>query len=282
MAYPGESHAPEDSSSPREEDCIPNGEDTARYLGPTSGAAFLAQVKDFMAEVFTLNLTGDWPSGTMTLLGSVGRYQVHDTPTHRSLQSAVVPQTNELNTMLADLKHFIQDGHDDYSIFGGIFYWGNFNLSLLSSDSLETMPDTPHNGHKLALIHAALAVACVLDIPLASKTNTYRGDAFFERAKFLMGSPLDTTRSSLLDLPLLVMLAVYLIEVNRTDVAYMYVSSGLHIAIVHGMHQECVGDEYQKRSFWTLYTLDRWLSIHLGRPPTIMDEAIHLALPMNT
>lgn len=40
-----------------------------------------------------------------------------------------------------------------------------------------------------------------------------------------------------------------------------------------------VADEAFNRTIWTLYVLDRWLSVLMGRPPTITDEAIHLLLP---
>ncbi|KAK8097597.1 uncharacterized protein PG998_013083 [Apiospora kogelbergensis] len=267
-------HALEDSSPPREEGSVPSGEkEPTCYLGPTSGAAFLAQVKDFMADAFTSGLTGDCPTDTITLLDSLGRYQAHDMPPHRSLQPAGGPQSNELKALLAELKHFTQDGHDDSS-FGGIFYWGNINPSLLDFGPLDTQPDSLRNRREIAFIHAALAAACA--------GHPIRAEAFFERAKALMGNLLDTARSSSLDLPLLVLLAVYLIEANRADAAYMYVSSGLHIAIAHGAHQGFVDDEYEKRAFWALYALDRWLSGFLGRPPTLADEAIHLPLPVDT
>lgn len=46
----------------------------------------------------------------------------------------------------------------------------------------------------------------------------------------------------------------------------------------HGAHRGWV-DERGKRVFWTLYILDRWLSCLMGRPPTILDDAIRLPLP---
>jgi hypothetical protein len=32
--------------------------------------------------------------------------------------------------------------------------------------------------------------------------------------------------------------------------------------------------------FWTLYILDRWISVLMGRPPSISDESIRLPLPV--
>jgi hypothetical protein len=73
-------------------------------------------------------------------------------------------------------------------------------------------------------------------------------------------------------------MAFYLIEVNRRDAAYMYVGIAVHIAIMHGAFQYAA-DEASKRVFWTLYILDRWISVLMGRPPSISDESIRLPLP---
>jgi hypothetical protein len=49
---------------------------------------------------------------------------------------------------------------------------------------------------------------------------------------------------------------------------------------MHGAFRSCV-DEATTRVIWTLYILDRWLSVLMGRPATIADEAIRLPLPSN-
>lgn len=58
----------------------------------------------------------------------------------------------------------------------------------------------------------------------------------------------------------------------------VYVSLAIHIAIIHGAFRGFI-DEQSTRKFWTLYILDRWLSVLMGRPPTIADEAVRLPLP---
>jgi hypothetical protein len=98
------------------------------------------------------------------------------------------------------------------------------------------------------------------------------------RARVLIGNPLDTVLFTPGDVPVLALMAFYLIEVNRRDAAYMYVGLAIRIAVIHGLCNTAV-DEASKRSFWTLYILDRWLSVLMGRPPTIADEAIKLPLP---
>jgi hypothetical protein len=99
-----------------------------------------------------------------------------------------------------------------------------------------------------------------------------------KRARLLIGNPLDTVRFALSDVPVLTLMAFYLIEINRRDTAYMYVGLAARIAVIHGLFRSAE-DEASKRSFWTLYIMDRWLSVLMGRPVTIADEAIKLPLP---
>jgi hypothetical protein len=94
----------------------------------------------------------------------------------------------------------------------------------------------------------------------------------------LIGNPLDTVRFTSSDVPVLALMAFYLIEVNRRDAAYMYCCLAVHIAVIHGLFRTEV-NEATTRTFWTLYVLDRWLAVLMGRPPTIPDEAIRLPLP---
>lgn len=120
------------------------------------------------------------------------------------------------------------------------------------------------------------------------------GDShYFKRALLLLGNPLVET-FTLNDVPVLAMMAFYLIEVNRRDAAYskhvrtikhrhgittaVYVSLAVHIAMIHGAFRKS-SDESSKRKFWTLYILDRWLSVLMGRPPCIPDEAVCLDMP---
>ncbi|KAK8045638.1 fungal specific transcription factor domain-containing protein [Apiospora rasikravindrae] len=292
---PGEEQASEcplSSSQQEVRDSTDDDGSARRYLGPTSATTFLGHVKEFMANVFTSGWSVDGlPPDTMTLLDSVGRFQTHNSqrpprsPPHQTRPIRGLPPKEELNPMVMELRQFIQGVAQvgNSSGGGGIFHWGILNPSMLELDLLDTLPDdgTP-KARRLAFIYASLAVACSLEHPLSciNMSKAYnRRDAFFERAKSLMGDLLDTATCPWLDLPLLAMLTVYLIEANQTDAACMYVSLGMRLAIMKGVHQGCVRDEYEKRAFWTVYVLDRRLCALTGRPPTLSDESIHLALP---
>jgi hypothetical protein len=109
--------------------------------------------------------------------------------------------------------------------------------------------------------------------------DSQSAEAYFKRARMLLGNPLDAVHFTLTDVPALSLMAFYLIEVNRRDAAYMYVGIAVHIAIMHGAFRNAA-DEASKRVFWTLYILDRWISVLMGRPPSISDESIRLPLPV--
>jgi hypothetical protein len=272
------SEAPEDETEGR---LLSDPDGTARYLGSTSGATFLDLVKEFMTTLFPLA----WPDSQnseppeTTFLGSIGHYQTYDSRplVMQNVDPFWLPKKPEMNMMMAQLRYFIQDGSGDFTS-GGIYYWGELDSTIFDADPLETSTNS-RSLRRLALFHAAFAMTCQLETPSEGNNRTQRGEAFFARARSLLGNPLDTTMSTIYDIPVLTMMAIYLVEVNRRDAAYMYVSIGIHIAIMHGVHRGWAPDEQAKRSFWTLYILDRWLSVLMGRPPALLDDAIRLPLP---
>lgn len=137
-----------------------------------------------------------------------------------------------------------------------------------------TTDDTFRN---LAFHHVCFALAAT-NRQISFEHPERSTEAYFNRARRLLGNPLDTVRFTLSDVGVLALMGFYLIEMNRRDAAYMYVSMAIHIAMIHGAFSApCT--ESQKRTYWTLYTLDRWLSVLMGRPPTIADEAMRIPLP---
>ncbi|KAK8068695.1 fungal specific transcription factor domain-containing protein [Apiospora phragmitis] len=259
---PSEEYISEGSSSPRGEG-VPQPMKTPRLgtWAPPPKPHFLGHFKEFIANVLTLGWSGDCPSDTITLLDSIGRFQTHDPRPPRSLHEALYTKRT-----------------------CRIFLWWPILLeqprplgagARLARYAARWYTEVSPAGFYTRCPCSGMFTGC----PMSTKNNAYRSDALFERAKSLMGNPLDTVRWSLSDLPLLVMMAVYLVEVNRTDAAYLYVSVGMHVGIIKGTHQGCVRDEHEKRSFWILYILDRSLCALMGRPPILLDESIYLALP---
>lgn len=236
-----------------------------------------------MSTVFHLAYHDLHPgSDGSAFLSSLGRYQTYDSRRlhERDVDPLWLPSRHEMQVMLSELRYFIQDGNGNWPS-GGIAWWGD----LSSVPGLPPMESEPHavardNCRHLAFYHTAFAVVSqALTTPARGpEAQTDLSEYYFSRACLLLGNPLDITRFTINDVTALALMGFYLIEMNRRDAAYMYISNAMHISIMHGAHRGWV-DESGKRIFWTLYVLDRWLSCLMGRPPAIMDDAIRLPLP---
>ncbi|KIL93639.1 hypothetical protein FAVG1_03622 [Fusarium avenaceum] len=255
----------------------------ARFLGETSGATFLDYLKEFMTTVLPLAYQNLRPgSDGSAFLSSLGRYQTYDSrPLHdRDVDPTWFPLPEQMDSMLSELRYFIQDGNGNWPS-GGIYWWGN----LSTTPTIPPMErDSPivrlTKCRPLALYHTAFAMVAQATImpPQDISIDSHLSENYFSRARMLLGNPLDITRFTPNEVAALTLMGFYLIEMNRRDAAYMCVSSAMHISIMHGSHRGWL-DESGKRVFWTLYVLDRYLSCLMGRPPTIMDDAIRLPLP---
>ncbi|KAJ4270561.1 hypothetical protein NW762_002249 [Fusarium torreyae] len=255
----------------------------ARFLGETSGATFLDYLKEFMTTVLPLAYQNLRPgSDGSAFLSSLGRYQTYDSrPLHdRDVDPSWFPTPPEMDSMLSELRYFIQDGNGSWPS-GGIYWWGN----LSSAPAIPLMErDSPivrlAKCRPLAFYQTAFAVVSQATImpPQDISIDSNLSENYYSRARMLLGNPLDITRFTPSEVAALTLMGFYLIEMNRRDAAYMCVSSAMHISIMHGAHRGWL-DESGKRVFWTLYVLDRYLSCLMGRSPTIMDDAIRLPLP---
>jgi hypothetical protein len=254
---------------------------TIRYLGESSGATFLDQLKQFMRTLMG-SLTFDPGSEDgSTFLSTVGCYQTYDS---RPLTNPVVdptwlPEPPEMIQMLHELGQYIQDGNGAFES-GGIHWWGDLSKVPARAGPPSIMGLTTDDQRRhLAFYHVCFALSVSIGHTSLQLPEHQYGDAYFKRARMLLGNPMDTVRFTLSDVPALSLMGYYLIEVNRRDAAYIYVSLAVHIAIIHGSFMH-TADEASKRAFWTLYIMDRWISMLMGRPPIIPDEAIRLPLPV--
>lgn len=75
-------------------------------------------------------------------------------------------------------------------------------------------------------------------------------------------------------------------NMNRRDAAFLYIGMALRMAISLGLHQEVAGAsldetalEHRRRVWWSIYSLDRIVSVKSGNPLTIQDEDIGISMP---
>ena len=77
----------------------------------------------------------------------------------------------------------------------------------------------------LAFYHVAFALATCLVHSAFRRSDQHTGEAYFNRARKLLGNPLDIVRFTLSDVAVLTLMGFYLIELNRRDAAYIHVSN---------------------------------------------------------
>lgn len=193
--------------------------------------------------------------------------------------------------MLRQVRWYIQDGFTEFrrsptlpseAIYSfGINYFGTLDSSDLPSGNAR--PASLTDTRRLAFYQAAFAYASLLKLTTPDSRKDGRlGETYFARALALLGNPLEPGAFSQFDpgdMPALALMALYMAEVNRRDVAYMYIRTAMHFCTMHGVHCGHGVNEASKRIFWTLFCLDRWVSCLMGRPPSVGDEAIRLAEP---
>lgn len=226
-----------------------------RYLGNSSGAAFLDQLREFASTVLPLVSHGDGCLGPSQMEDSfaalLGRYQTHDSrplflpqvdPYH-------LPSLTEAETLLSTLPSFNEQTNDV-----SIHYWGPLSQTLRQAYSPQLLDGVSMRSSLLAILNAALAVAS----KQATATRTLGSEpsqSYFARAKMLLQNPLETATPA--HIPCLSMMGYYLLGENRRDAAYSYIRLAGHIVITYGFHESWMTGEREKRQFWTVYVLDR-------------------------
>ncbi|TPX14760.1 uncharacterized protein E0L32_005155 [Thyridium curvatum] len=91
---------------------------------------------------------------------------------------------------------------------------------------------------------------------------------------------------SILCVETLAYVGYFMQNMNRRDAAFLYIGMALRMAISLGLHQEVSGPgldettkEHRRRVWWSIYSLDRIVSVKSGNPLTIQDEDIGIAMP---
>ncbi|KAF1931645.1 uncharacterized protein M421DRAFT_98754 [Didymella exigua CBS 183.55] len=91
---------------------------------------------------------------------------------------------------------------------------------------------------------------------------------------------------SILRVEALAYVGYFMQNMNRRDAAFLYIGMALRMAISLGLHQEAAGTgldettlEHRRRVWWSIYSLDRIVSVKSGNPLTIQDEDIGISMP---
>ena len=175
-----------------------------------------------------------------------------------------------------------------YTYIGTIF-------SLIHPDDFERRlaivynrpPDVSNRESCLVYCQVLLVIA----FGLMYSVNQWSGDdgppgfRYFKHAlRFLPDIHED---GSIFFVEVLCYVAYYMQNLNRRDAAFLYIGLALRMAISLGLHQEvsdpAIGEEdrnRRRRAWWSVYSLDRLLSVKSGNPITIQDEDIGTTWPI--
>ena len=233
-----------------------------RYMGESSGAAFMDRLREFVSTV--LPLLSD-RSGIPTIedmfTSLIGRYHTHDSRPLilPEVDLFYLPPADEIAKLLAVFQFYAQDGAG--SSCGGIYYWGNLWELEDQARRYEQSSESGSDSHMLANLNAVMALACQYDPSLAPAWDAHPGLTYFARAKLLLINPMED--ASLVNMRIMSLMAHYLLGIYRRDAAYLYIGLAGRTAVIHGLHkgwmiagQGEVGEQC-KRQFWNTYILDR-------------------------
>ncbi|KAI9042457.1 transcription factor domain-containing protein [Aspergillus affinis] len=158
-------------------------------------------------------------------------------------------------------------------------------------ERLKTVYDQPPDFSSRESCLVYCQVLLVVAFGLMYSVNQWSGDdgppgfKYFKHAlRFL---PDIHEEGSIFFVEVLCYVAYYMQNLNRRDAAFLYIGLALRMAISLGLHQEVSdpsiseGDRNRRRrAWWSVYSLDRLLSVKSGNPITIHDEDIGIKWPI--
>ncbi|TQN67549.1 putative transcriptional regulatory protein [Colletotrichum shisoi] len=121
----------------------------------------------------------------------------------------------------------------------------------------------------------------------AAGHNFDPGRVFYDRARILIPDLID--RSCIRSVQATFILGVYLMPASAISASYVYMGLALRKALSIGLHQEpddpalsSEEKEARRRLWWSVYSLERTVTIKLNRPRSISQDIISARLPRPT
>lgn len=160
-----------------------------------------------------------------------------------------------------------------------IFHWRTFDQDVEELYRMGNMQNMPASF--LSTFFAVLAMGSLF-APEAPGERSYHAAEFLDKSRKLMDPwnnnfVLDDARA-------LVLQAMCLHEMNLQSAAFNCLGSAVRVAQDLGLYSDMgpwpmIEGEMRRRTWWTIYILDRSLGLDLGRPMLIDDADCDVALP---
>lgn len=179
-------------------------------------------------------------------------------------------------------------------LYGAQYIYIGTIFSFLQPHAFETRlqniyshpPDLNNREECLAYCQILLIFAYgqMYSVNQWSGTEGPPGFTYFKHALWLL--PDIHQEGSILFVEVLSLIAPYMQNLNRRDAAFLYIGLALRMAISLGLHQEVddpvmdiVEREHRRRVWWSVYSMDRIISVKSGNPISIHDEDIDVGWP---
>ncbi|TEA16123.1 Proline utilization trans-activator [Colletotrichum sidae] len=189
-----------------------------------------------------------------------------------------------------------------YTYIGTIFSFTDpkEKFDLLLVEAYRGSPD-PSDREACLSYAKVLIILAFGQLYSVNQWVDFRGPPGFEYFTHALNLLPDThEEGSILCVETLALIGYFMQNMNRRDAAFLYTGMALRMAISLGLHQE-IGytsasnplqgqdidpastnedtREHRRRVWWSVYGLDRILSVKSGNPITIQDEDIGVDLP---
>lgn len=196
-------------------------------------------------------------------------------PLDSTLFDAPRPDLPPLQTTKQLLDTFFVSTHSMFPIL----HWRTFEQGIEAMYRAENTQTVPASF--LSVFFAVLALGSLF-VPDAPVERSYRGAEFLEVSRKLIDPwnnnfVLDDART-------LVLHSIFLNEMNLKSAASNCLGNAVRVAQDIGLYSESgpwpvVEGEMRRRTWWTIYILDRALALELSRPLLVDDADCDVSLP---
>ncbi|KAH6971189.1 fungal-specific transcription factor domain-containing protein [Ilyonectria sp. MPI-CAGE-AT-0026] len=245
-----------------------------RYLGEVSDVRFFNLVKRVLQ-------TQDGSPGSEQEVDSYEQDDDLESANAAACRAVKLPSPETFNNF-ADI--YFSTIHLAYPFIPQSMFMASYNEAQSPSGNQASLDTT-----QLALLYAICAIGAYYNSFLDNQTETNKlHEVYFLRALSLAPPPgIDL---SINHVSLLLAQCFYLLAVCRTDSCWTTLGQAVRTAQSIGLHVEhkdsekytasgSVGVERRRRVWYSIYVLDRLLSLQLGRPPAIHDGDCYVPLP---
>lgn len=159
-------------------------------------------------------------------------------------------------------------------------------LMIFAVSTVHKAPEVQGDGQSLRLVR--LVSSCYTSSSRTASTNESCSERWFAASKYMSslesGPPrLETIQARLIQ-------CLYLLSSSRANECWYSFGTALQVVTALGLHRKFpvkpskkggshLELELRKRIFWSVYVLDKYLSIMFGRPRLLHDEDIDQELP---